>query len=59
MLVQLSPQIYLHFGVVDLSKKKAEAIGGVMDALVKIVGQKAPDFPNTSAKSDTPVTTCF
>ena len=55
----MSPQIYLHFGVVDLRKKKAEAIGGVMDALVKIVGQKAPDFPNTSAKSDTPVTTCF
>jgi len=49
----MSPQIYLHFVVGDL--KTAEAIGGVVDALVKIVGQKAPDSPNTSAKSDVPV----
>ena len=44
-----------------LKKKKkttAEAIGGIMDALVKIVEQKAPgpgNSPNTSAKPDIPV----
>jgi len=40
-----------------LKKKKTtvEAIGGVMDALVKIVEQKAPGPPNTPAKPDIPM----
>jgi len=40
-----------------LKKKKTmvEAIGGVMDALTKIVEQKAPGPPNTLAKPDIPI----
>ena len=56
MKVLKSPQIYLHFVVVELKRKTTvEAISGIMD---KIVEQKAPgpgNSPNTSTKPDIPV----